>query len=106
MNRFEAKLAGHRLSLRRSRLRTLQVNVGRKCNQACRHCHVNAAPWRTEMMSAEVARRVGEWINAHRPAVVDITGGASDRYERQEPLRLREFRLQGPARTREDPGTG
>jgi radical SAM/Cys-rich protein len=59
-------------------LQTLQVNVGRKCNQARRHCHVNAAPWRTEMMSAEVARRVGDWIRVHRPAVVDITGGAPE----------------------------
>jgi MoaA/NifB/PqqE/SkfB family radical SAM enzyme len=49
-----------------------------KCNQACRHCHVNAAPWRTEMMSAEVVRRVGDWIRVHRPAVVDITGGAPE----------------------------
>jgi radical SAM/Cys-rich protein len=78
MNRFETKLTQHRQSLRRGQLQTLQVNVGRKCNQACRHCHVNAAPWRTEMMSAEVARRVGDWIRTHRPAVVDITGGAPE----------------------------
>jgi radical SAM/Cys-rich protein len=78
MNRFETKLTEHRLSLRRGQLQTLQVNVGRKCNQACRHCHVNAAPWRTEMMSAEVARRVGDWIRTHRPTVVDITGGAPE----------------------------
>lgn len=78
MNRFETKLTQHRQSLRRGQFQTLQVNVGRNCNQACRHCHVNAAPWRTEMMSAEVARRVGDWIRAHRPAVVDITGGAPE----------------------------
>jgi radical SAM/Cys-rich protein len=78
MNRFESKLVGHRLSLRRDRLQTLQVNVGRKCNQACRHCHVDAAPWRKEMMPAEVARRVGKWIRAHRPPVVDLTGGAPE----------------------------
>jgi sulfatase maturation enzyme AslB (radical SAM superfamily) len=78
MNRFQTRLTEHRLSLRRGQLQTLQVNVGRKCNQACRHCHVNAAPWRKEMMSAEVARRVGDWIRAHRPVVVDITGGAPE----------------------------
>lgn len=59
-------------------LQTLQVNVGRKCNQACRHCHVDAAPWRTEMIDAPTARRVGEWIQQHRPAIVDITGGAPE----------------------------
>jgi radical SAM/Cys-rich protein len=59
-------------------LQTLQINVGRKCNQACRHCHVDAAPWRTEMMDQSTARRLGEWIETHRPAVVDITGGAPE----------------------------
>jgi MoaA/NifB/PqqE/SkfB family radical SAM enzyme len=42
MNRFEDKLAQHGLALHHARLQTLQINVGRKCNQACRHCHVDA----------------------------------------------------------------
>lgn len=78
MNDFDGKLAEHRLTLRRGRLRTLQINVGRKCNQACRHCHVDAAPWRSEMMSGEVARQIAQWIRAHRPACVDLTGGAPE----------------------------
>src|SRR5262245_8646776 len=78
MNPFEEKLSAHGLTLRRDRLHTLQVNVGRKCNQTCRHCHVDAAPWRTEMISAETARRVGDWITIHRPEVVDLTGGAPE----------------------------
>ena len=78
MNRFEEKLSAHDLTLRRATLQTLQINVGRKCNQVCRHCHVDAAPWRKEMMPANVAQRVGEWIREHRPPVVDITGGAPE----------------------------
>ena len=78
MNLFDEKLASHGLSLRRAKLQTLQVNVGRKCNQACRHCHVDAAPWRTEMIDEPTARRVGEWILRHRPGVVDLTGGAPE----------------------------
>ena len=78
MNAFEQQLAQHRLTLRRSRLQTLQLNIGRKCNQACRHCHVDAAPWRTEMMDEPTARRIGEWIQRHRPPVVDLTGGAPE----------------------------
>lgn len=78
LNRFQQALFRHGLTLRRAALHTLQVNVGRKCNQTCRHCHVDAAPWRTEMMNAETARRVADWIKAHRPAVVDITGGAPE----------------------------
>jgi len=42
------------------------------------HCHVDAAPWRTEMMPADIARRVSEWIHEHRPPVVDLTGGAPE----------------------------
>ena len=78
MNRFAEKLRAHGRTLTRAALETLQINVGRKCNQACRHCHVDAAPWRTEMMSADVARRIGAWIQRHRPAVVDLTGGAPE----------------------------
>lgn len=78
MNCFEQKLAEHGLGLRRGALQTLQINLGRKCNQACRHCHVGAAPWRTEMIEGTAARRVGEWIETHRPPVVDLTGGAPE----------------------------
>jgi radical SAM/Cys-rich protein len=78
MNHFEQKLAEHGLVLRRERLHTLQLNVGRKCNQACRHCHVDAAPWRTEMIERETAERIAEWIQTYRPEVVDITGGAPE----------------------------
>src|SRR3954454_24583986 len=78
MNRFDRKLAEHALTLRRAHLQTLQVNVGRKCNQACRHCHVDAAPWRTEMIDETTAHRIGAWIQQHRPEIVDITGGAPE----------------------------
>jgi radical SAM/Cys-rich protein len=78
MNAFELKMAEHGLTLQRGRLQTLQLNVGRKCNQACRHCHVDAAPWRTEMVEETTARRIGDWIRAHRPSIVDITGGAPE----------------------------
>ena len=78
MNRFDQMLAEHQLSLRRGGLQVLQLNIGRKCNQACRHCHVDAAPWRTEMIEGETARRIGAWIEEHCPPIVDITGGAPE----------------------------
>ena len=78
MNAFEAKLTQNGLTLRRGALINLQVNVGRKCNQACRHCHVDAGPWRTEMMDAATSRRIAEWIQVHRPQCVDLTGGAPE----------------------------
>src|SRR5438477_12911751 len=78
MNPFQEKLAAHNLALRRDRLQILQLNVGRKCNQACRHCHVDAGPWRTEMMNRDTAERIGAWIQMYRPATVDLTGGAPE----------------------------
>ena len=47
-------------ALRRSRLNTLQVNLGYRCNQSCVHCHVNAGPKRTEMMDTATLRLIPE----------------------------------------------
>jgi radical SAM/Cys-rich protein len=77
---FEAELNRHGLApLTRGLPRTLQVNVGKVCNQACHHCHVDAGPARTEKMDLRVAERVIELL-AHSPSIeiVDITGGAPE----------------------------
>jgi radical SAM/Cys-rich protein len=65
--------------LRRAITRTLQINVGRKCNQACHHCHVDASPKRTETMAPHVAARILELIaSSPRIDTLDITGGAPE----------------------------
>ena len=64
--------------LKRQRLSTLQVNLGYKCNQTCLHCHVNAGPNRTEMMSEDNLRLVGEVLRARSIATLDLTGGAPE----------------------------
>lgn len=56
----------------------LQVNVGKLCNQACQHCHVDAGPKRTEIMTRETAEDVVTAMRGLRPAVVDLTGGAPE----------------------------
>jgi len=55
------------------------VNVGKHCNQACHHCHVEAGPNRTERMSGAVAERVVALLAAN-PGIttVDLTGGAPE----------------------------
>jgi radical SAM/Cys-rich protein len=60
-------------------LKTLQINVGKRCNQACVHCHVDASPVRTESMSEEIALACLQVLKAH-PEIetVDITGGAPE----------------------------
>ena len=57
---------------------TLQVNLGYKCNQTCQHCHVNAGPNRTEMMSAETIKVVLAYLRAHKVGTLDLTGGAPE----------------------------
>src|SRR5260370_17732421 len=66
-------------ALTRAKATTLQVNVGKHCNQACHHCHVDAGPARTERMERATAERVLELL-AHSPAIrtVDLTGGAPE----------------------------
>jgi radical SAM/Cys-rich protein len=65
--------------LRRREPRTLQVNVGKLCNQACHHCHVDAGPKRTEIMSAATAERVLAVLE-RSPGLeeLDLTGGAPE----------------------------
>src|SRR5947199_9721451 len=77
---FEATLAAHRCGpLLREETRTLQINVGKLCNQACHHCHVEAGPKRTEIMPRDVAERTMELLGRSPTVeVVDITGGAPE----------------------------
>jgi radical SAM/Cys-rich protein len=65
-------------SLRRSRLETLQVNLGYKCNQSCLHCHVNAGPNRSEMMSRDTLADVLVFVQMSKIKTLDITGGAPE----------------------------
>jgi radical SAM/Cys-rich protein len=64
--------------IRRKRLETLQVNLGYKCNQSCLHCHVNAGPTRTEMMSRETLSDVLVFLQVSKVKILDITGGAPE----------------------------
>ncbi len=77
---FETTLRDHGAwPLKRALPSTLQVNVGKLCNQACHHCHVEAGPGRTEVMDERTAARVLEWLSAS-PSVrrFDLTGGAPE----------------------------
>jgi radical SAM/Cys-rich protein len=69
-------------ALRRSRLETLQVNLGYKCNQSCLHCHVNAGPTRTEAMSDGVIADVLTMVKISSIKTLDITGGAPELHPR------------------------
>jgi radical SAM/Cys-rich protein len=76
--RFARALQEHGTTLRRAPIRVLQVNVGKLCNQACQHCHVDAGPRRTEVMTRETVDEVLAAIRRCRIHTVDITGGAPE----------------------------
>ncbi|MBI5902567.1 MAG: arsenosugar biosynthesis radical SAM protein ArsS [Deltaproteobacteria bacterium] len=61
-----------------SGISVFQVNMGRLCNMACRHCHADAGPGRTEVMTGETAGECLKVIRRERLQTVDITGGAPE----------------------------
>ena len=78
---FSRVLRESNLRLERDQLTTLQINVGKLCNQACRHCHVEAGPRRIERMTPKTAIRVIELMDlpgAEAIDLIDITGGAPE----------------------------
>lgn len=79
-NEFAAHLRRHGIgALRREAPRTLQINVGKLCNQACHHCHVDAGPKRIERMTRRIAERIVEVLGKSAGIeTVDITGGAPE----------------------------
>ncbi|MGE3632754.1 MAG: arsenosugar biosynthesis radical SAM (seleno)protein ArsS [Sandaracinaceae bacterium] len=64
--------------LRPRTIEILQLNVGKLCNQTCRHCHVDAGPDRTEVMSKETMQLCLDALARTSIEVVDITGGAPE----------------------------
>lgn len=75
---FDEKLAQSNLALEAAAVETLQVNVGKLCNQACKHCHVDASPKRTEIMPREIVEDCLNALRKYRIPTLDITGGAPE----------------------------
>ncbi|MBC6699569.1 arsenosugar biosynthesis radical SAM (seleno)protein ArsS [Hymenobacter sp. BT190] len=66
------------LPLRPTSLRVMQINVGKMCNQVCKHCHVDAGPDRTEIMTRETMQECLAALAQSDIQVVDLTGGAPE----------------------------
>jgi len=77
---FKSRLGKESLSLKRNELSTIQVNIGKLCNQACTHCHVGAGPAKTrENMDRKTVDQLLKLIkNTPTIKTVDITGGAPE----------------------------
>ena len=64
--------------IHRGCLSTLQMNLGYLCNLSCTHCHVNAGPTRTELMTRETMQTALEFAAKHQLEYLDLTGGSPE----------------------------
>lgn len=64
--------------LKPSQLEIFQINVGKMCNQVCKHCHVDAGPDRKEIMDRETMSLCLEILKKHKFTTIDLTGGAPE----------------------------
>ena len=76
---FGRLLEARGISLPPLSVETLQVNITKLCNQACRHCHVDSSPARTEKLARAGVEKLLEILAAHPQITkLDITGGAPE----------------------------
>ncbi|AFL85259.1 putative Fe-S oxidoreductase [Belliella baltica DSM 15883] len=76
---FADKLAETNLfPLKPTQIDVLQINMGKMCNQVCKHCHVDAGPDRKEIMTRETMLDCLEVIKKGKIKSVDLTGGAPE----------------------------
>ena len=73
VNRYDMKTEFP--NIKKESIDTLQINIGYKCNQACKHCHVNSSPSRTEMMSEEILDLIPKIIKKFKIKTLDIIVG-------------------------------
>lgn len=79
VTRFSEKLKTSNVyPLRSTMIDILQVNVGKRCNMSCKHCHVEAGPSRTEVMSKHIFEKCLEILKNSDISTIDITGGAPE----------------------------
>ena len=64
--------------LKAAEIEIFQINLGKMCNQVCKHCHVDAGPDRKEIMTKETMQDCLDILNAHDIPTVDLTGGAPE----------------------------
>jgi radical SAM/Cys-rich protein len=75
---FKKNLQDREIDLHRDSTHTLQINIGSRCNLSCRHCHLNAGPWRTEVMSRKTMGEVLDFARRCNFLQADVTGGAPE----------------------------
>ncbi|HBE20916.1 MAG TPA: DUF3641 domain-containing protein [Cyanobacteria bacterium UBA11149] len=83
--------------LNKNPITVLQINIGKRCNLTCNHCHVEASPKRTEELTPEICGKLIEIIHKFpQIKIVDLTGGAPEMNYGFKPL-VEASRLTGKA---------
>lgn len=75
---FESRITDEEYTYTTDTLDVMQINVGRLCNLACKHCHVEAGPNRTEVMGRDVMEACLTVCREQNVKTIDITGGAPE----------------------------
>ncbi|MCB0477509.1 MAG: arsenosugar biosynthesis radical SAM protein ArsS [Crocinitomicaceae bacterium] len=75
---FQEVLKEHHYELKTNRPEIFQINLGYLCNQQCKHCHVDASPYRKEIMNKETLNTCLQKIDELQVQTVDLTGGAPE----------------------------
>ncbi len=75
---FDETLAALGIELKHAQPNELQINLGKLCNLACHHCHVDAGPKRTEIMTWATMQKILRWAKQANIQKVDLTGGAPE----------------------------
>ena len=74
-------------TLNKQKITVLQINLGRRCNLACTHCHVEASPKRTEELSPGICQQLIQLISRFpQIKTIDLTGGAPEMNYGFQPL--------------------
>ncbi len=64
--------------LKSTEMEIFQINVGKMCNQECKHCHVDAGPDRKEIMTRDTMQQCLDALEGSSFTTVDLTGGAPE----------------------------
>ena len=94
VNHFDRAVAASGQHLCKSQVEILQVNLGKMCNLTCDHCHVEAGPDRSEIMTASTIDYLVQIVPLLNIKTVDLTGGAPEMAPGFKEY-VRRFRKQG-----------
>ena len=78
MQSFAQRIGQNGDGFRKRKIDVLQINMGKYCNQACLHCHIEAGPGRKDLMTRETVNAILRFLERSEILTVNITGRAPE----------------------------